>query len=1460
MTHISLAVLLCLIHTFRCTVQTDSSSFLIYNEDHNKCANVVSATAVEVATCDPTADSQKFRWVSKSHVISISLKLCLGVTTIKDWVKVLPFPCDMKSEHQEWECKNETLFGIKGNTLYLNYGNRQETNIMLYKGSGSWSRWRMYGTKGDLCSQGYEEVFTIGGNGMGTPCMFPFKFQEKWYAECTKEGRSDGLLWCGTDTDYDKDKKWGFCPTKSTGGWDTDPVSQVLYQRNTQSLLTWHQARKSCQQQEADLLSIMELHEQTYMSGLTNSLGSPLWVGLNSLDFDSGWQWSNGNPFRYLNWAPGHPSTEPGLNCAVLNPGKSSKWESSTCSKKLGYICRKGNSTSSNPVILGNDQPNYCPSNWVPYAGHCYFLQRTKKIWSDALSACHKEGGDLASIHNIEEQSFVISQLGYLPTDELWIGLNDQRNQMLFEWSDRSHVTFTKWQPGEPTHATNMQEDCVLIRGKEGKWADSMCEKEHGYVCKKKASIRPAGAPEEVSPGCKAGWVRYESYCYFIGAETKTFDEAVQTCQGSESYLVDVSSRYENAFLVSLVGLRPEKYFWIGLSNTADRDTFVWTNTKTVRFTHFNVGMPDRRQGCVAMTTGTFAGLWDVVSCTSQQKYLCKYMAEGVTSTKAPMTTPSLSCPPDWRPLSSRNMCFKIYKKALKNRKTWFEARDFCRAIGGDLLSIHSEGDLTGGYMSSIENAWFGLNSLDPNAGFVFSDGTSVSYENWGYGEPNNYNEAELCGEVLFYYRRPWNDRHCESYNNWICQIRRGVALKPAPTGIVLEYNKTSDGWIEYNDTQYYINSQRLAMDDARAYCQKYLGDLVVISGESERMFLWKQISRGYEDQYYIGMAVGLDKSFQWMDGSPVSYVAWEQNEPNFANNDENCVTMYKSMGYWNDVNCGVALPSICKRGTDVPVNTTATPTIMPTGGCPPDWITFQGKCYKIIGTTSGEKKPWQEARTYCISLGGNLVSIVNEKEQHFLTTRLFGLNMDMWTGLNDVNSEMRFLWTDGKGVYFTNWAKGHPVTVPEGRYRFMDEGLYWSDQHEGYYIDSEFDCVVMVGNSAEQAGLWKVEDCLASRGFICKRNIDPQISPPVTTISPKTYYKIGNNSYKVMTQKMNWDEARRQCKADDAELASVLDGVTQSFLALTILKHKEPMWIGLNSNVTNGYFHWTDNWRMRYTKWAPGEPMNNLACVYMDVDGKWKTGSCSSSYYSLCKRSPDIAPTDPPQLPGNCPEPKKRKTWVPFRGHCYTFIHSSVENWAHASIECVRMGAALLSIEDPVEAKFIKDNLELLQDSSHNFWIGLYKNLKGDWLWIDNKVVDYTNWDTDEPSSHTSYQEGCVEIYSDNTRWNNVNCQRYKSYICKAEKVIPPTGKHNRALAIEPPHSYAGVVVAMFIVILTVAGLAAFFYHKRRQQQHVQGECTFDNSLYFNTETRVTTVDTKGLVDHIEQNEQPAI
>lgn len=60
------------------------------------------------------------------------------------------------------------------------------------------------------------DTAVIGGNSQGDPCVFPFTFLGRSYSACTSEGRQDGKLWCATTSNYDTDKKWGFCPDRGT--------------------------------------------------------------------------------------------------------------------------------------------------------------------------------------------------------------------------------------------------------------------------------------------------------------------------------------------------------------------------------------------------------------------------------------------------------------------------------------------------------------------------------------------------------------------------------------------------------------------------------------------------------------------------------------------------------------------------------------------------------------------------------------------------------------------------------------------------------------------------------------------------------------------------------------------------------------------------------------------------------------------------------------------------------------------------------------------------------------------------------------------------------------------------------------------------------------------------------------------------------------------------------------------
>ncbi len=99
-------------------------------------------------------------------------------------------------------------------------------------------------------------------------------------------------------------------------------------------------------------------------------------------------------------------------------------------------------------------------------------------------------------------------------------------------------------------------------------------------------------------------------------------------------------------------------------------------------------------------------------------------------------------------------------------------------------------------------------------------------------------------------------------------------------------------------------------------------------------------------------------------------------------------------------------------------------------------------------------------------------------------------------------------------------------------------------------------------------AAFWILKAFSAEWFLFCLVCKDSQIVVAPTTVSPKAFYRLGNDSYKLVTQKMRWDEARRQCQADDAELASILNPITQAYITLQISKYNEPVWIGLNSNV----------------------------------------------------------------------------------------------------------------------------------------------------------------------------------------------------------------------------------------------------------------------------------------------------
>uniref|UniRef100_A0A3B5KJI0 C-type lectin domain-containing protein n=1 Tax=Xiphophorus couchianus TaxID=32473 RepID=A0A3B5KJI0_9TELE len=79
-------------------------------------------------------------------------------------------------------------------------------------------------------------------------------------------------------------------------------------------------------------------------------------------------------------------------------------------------------------------------------------------------------------------------------------------------------------------------------------------------------------------------------------------------------------------------------------------------------------------------------------------------------------------------------------------------------------------------------------------------------------------------------------------------------------------------------------------------------------------------------------------------------------------------------------------------------------------------WRIFRGSAYYMSST----EKTWQESRTYCQSVGADLIIINSKEEQISLFTY-------MWIGLTDSETEGRWKWVDGSPLTTSYWYDGEP-------------------------------------------------------------------------------------------------------------------------------------------------------------------------------------------------------------------------------------------------------------------------------------------------------------------------------------------------------------------------------------------------------------------------------------------------
>jgi len=209
-----------------------------------------------------------------------------------------------------------------------------------------------------------------------------------------------------------------------------------------------------------------------------------------------------------------------------------------------------------------------------------YTFEEAEKLMATIPSRCGGEPAHMVTIEDLEENSFVTSNM---LTADSWIGLHDRNTENVFEWVTGEQSHFENWAPGEPNNVGN--EDGTMIQATTGKWNDLP-------VTEKKPVIIEWNC---VKPTTLGADIEFEGHTYAKLARQMSYHDALtimvqlpDKC-GVRPHLATPQSSAENEKVKSIAGGEA----WIGLDDMVTEGKFEWVDGKPVEYTNWAPGEPN---------------------------------------------------------------------------------------------------------------------------------------------------------------------------------------------------------------------------------------------------------------------------------------------------------------------------------------------------------------------------------------------------------------------------------------------------------------------------------------------------------------------------------------------------------------------------------------------------------------------------------------------------------------------------------------------------------------------------------------------------------------------------------------------------------------------------------------------------------------------------------------------------